>query len=341
VRVRAKDIAQALGFSEATVSLALNNRAGVKEETRKQILEYKENASNIVPENLLADNIAVIVVNKQLDIVCDSDISLWSDVLGTLEGCIKERGSNLSLIYHDANGSDISQLIERCNTQMSGIILFATEMAEEDIKLFKGILKPLIVYDNDFCSSDYQSITIDNFNASRKAVDYLVQTGHKSIGYISHEKNIYNFAQRRLGFNEAIKEHSLNPEQCIIHSLGSNTQEIYQNAAAFFSENANRFDAILTENYQVSIGILQALQMINLDVPQTLSIIGIDELPSYIIMDNKLTFIKIENKRRAEKGIECLYRLMENENEPIYNLAFGTELVQGDTVRNRNKQIAE
>ena len=39
MRIKAKEIAQELGLSEATVSLALNNRPGVNANTKKRILE--------------------------------------------------------------------------------------------------------------------------------------------------------------------------------------------------------------------------------------------------------------------------------------------------------------
>ena len=40
MRIKSKEIAEELGVSAATVSLALNNRPGVNAETKKRILEY-------------------------------------------------------------------------------------------------------------------------------------------------------------------------------------------------------------------------------------------------------------------------------------------------------------
>lgn len=42
MRVKAKDIAKELGLSTATVSLAINNRPGVNEDTRRRVLDYLE-----------------------------------------------------------------------------------------------------------------------------------------------------------------------------------------------------------------------------------------------------------------------------------------------------------
>ena len=40
MKVKSKEVAEALGVSTATVSLAINGKPGVNEETRKRILEY-------------------------------------------------------------------------------------------------------------------------------------------------------------------------------------------------------------------------------------------------------------------------------------------------------------
>ena len=42
MRIKAKDIAKALGVSEATVSLVQNDKPGVNEQTRQRVREYIE-----------------------------------------------------------------------------------------------------------------------------------------------------------------------------------------------------------------------------------------------------------------------------------------------------------
>jgi len=339
MRVKAKNIAKALGYSEATVSLALNKKPGVSDKTRQDILQYLEMLDNSEPQNadnVIDENIAIVVVNKQLNIVRDPGISLWSDVLNTLERIVRSYDYNLSLINYDLNKDDVSTLIERCNSNMSGIILFATEMDEDDILLFSDIKVPMVIYDNDFCIRNYHSITIDNYNGVRKAVNYLFSLGHRRIGYIAHQDNIYNFKQRRLGFEEELKTKDLDPQHNMIIRLGSTIEEIYKNSLSYFKDNADHFDAFITENYQVSAGILQALRFIPINIPNSFSVIGIDELPSYLIMDYDLTCIKIEHAKRAAFAVECLLKIIQNESEPVYTIAFATDLVTGNTVKDRN-----
>lgn len=54
MRLKAKDIAKALKVSPATVSLALNDRPGVNEETKKKILEYADRMQMLYKEERLS-----------------------------------------------------------------------------------------------------------------------------------------------------------------------------------------------------------------------------------------------------------------------------------------------
>lgn len=51
MRIKAKGIAKELGLSEATVSLALNDRPGVNENTKKRILECVREKQEKLQEN--------------------------------------------------------------------------------------------------------------------------------------------------------------------------------------------------------------------------------------------------------------------------------------------------
>ena len=97
MKIKMVDIARHLGVSKATVSLAVNGKPGVNEETRRMVLECleemkKNNGVIPVKENIVTVSghpvnqmIKIVIVNHSKGAACNSETDLWSDVLATFD----------------------------------------------------------------------------------------------------------------------------------------------------------------------------------------------------------------------------------------------------------------
>ena len=80
--------------------------------------------------------------------------------------------------------------------------------------------------------------------------------------------------------------------------LGNTIEEITRQAINYL--NTHKLpNAFLMENYQVSIGMLAAVRKLGIMIPEELKLIGIDEVPDYVVQDMKLTCIRIPHVGRA------------------------------------------
>ena len=98
MKIKMVDIAKHLGVSKATVSLAVNGKPGVNEETRRMVLECleemkKNNGVIPVKENIVTVSghpvnqmIKIVIVNHSKGAACNSETDLWSDVLAAFDG---------------------------------------------------------------------------------------------------------------------------------------------------------------------------------------------------------------------------------------------------------------
>lgn len=99
--VSIKEIARMCGVSEGTVDRALNNRSGIKEETKKRILETAEKM-NYHP-NHLAKSLAT-GCTKTIGVVCFNIIdSFFSSLIEVIENTAKEQGYFIMLILTKNN----------------------------------------------------------------------------------------------------------------------------------------------------------------------------------------------------------------------------------------------
>lgn len=328
VKVKMVDVARHLGISKATVSLAVNGKPGVNEETRKKVLdcieEMKKNGGRIIKkENSNIDSkrndfpddithrrsnqlIKVLIINHRKQVVCDPELDLWSEVLATFDAEARKRGYLYGLTYLNETEEEINAVIKECNVDfVSGIILFGTEMMPQDYDILQRINKPIVIYDYEMTDGSYSSVCIDNHAAVKKGLNLLHEAGAENIKYLCTGKNIYNFEKRKEAFCDSLIENEIVPSKNDIVELGETIPMITEHMCEWLDEHALP-DGFLFENYQVSIGAVMAFKRSGIHIPDNIKVVGIDEIPEYILAGVKLTQIKIPHAERAAMAMELL-----------------------------------
>ncbi len=338
MKVKAADIARELQISKATVSLALNGKPGVSEQTRQEILAYKkllesrnkEKASAIMKEKQV---IKVIFMHRDLKVAYGSELDLWTDVLAVYDREIKKMGYSLGVTYVNILKDSVEQVVNECNmSSVAGVILCATEMQKQDYELLNNIQKPMIITDNDFEDNSHHRVYIDNISAVKLAADYLIKRNLKKIIYLSNEIDVYNFLQRREGFKQAMIHHNLEYRPDMIVPIGRTIEDVNEKMKMYLHENALP-DAFIMENYQVSIGVIKAMNAESISIPKDISLIGVDEVPSYTTYDCKLTTIKIDHINRPLLAMLLLQKEI-TENMPTkFKVMSDCRLIQGNSVK--------
>jgi LacI family transcriptional regulator len=102
------------------------------------------------------------------------------------------------------DGNVKSKVDEILSIKGGGIVLMATEMDADDAQLFANTNVPLVMLDGWLEDFNFNSVLINNSDAAYKAVQYLIEQGHRKIGYLRSSVYINNFFYRFTGFRRAI-----------------------------------------------------------------------------------------------------------------------------------------
>lgn len=142
----------------------------------------------------------------------------------------------------------------------SGILLLATELDEEEAAKFKSALAPVVVLDNWFENSSFNSVLISNTDSTYAAAEYLIANGHKEIGYLKSNINIKNFFYRQEGYERALKAHGLEiPENGLI-SLPPTMDGARVQMNRLLSAGIRLPEALLADNDIIALGAMKAMQ---------------------------------------------------------------------------------
>jgi DNA-binding LacI/PurR family transcriptional regulator len=329
------DIASIAGVSPATVSNALNDRKGVSEETKQKILAiakelgyYKEANASIDPKN-----IRFVIYKKHGMVVADTPF--FSSLVEGIENECRTQGYELliSHVYH----SECEKLVNILNTEYSqGLIILATEMYPEDLKPFRTLDIPIVLLDSQFKGENFDCIVINNMDAAYKATKYLIQNGHRKLGYLHSSVHINNFHYRKLGFLDALQEAKLEFNAEFDFLLEPTMEGAYRDMKMILAAMDTELPtALFADNDIIAFGAMRALTEKGISIPRDISIVGFDDMPFCEITSPRLTTVKVFKQEIGSVAVRRLLQKIESGKADIMQtIEVNTELIIRDSVLN-------
>lgn len=352
MRIKAKEIAAKLGVSPATVSLALNGRPGVSEETKEKILAYvqqKEKELWLQARPSFKGRIMLLRYIKNGTILENAErLQTANTEQGTENSPLRRKMAAFAaqegyeMIYRKfrENAQSMNHLLEECrNLQIKGIYILAAEMQRADIYPFQQLKIPLVTGDNLFYEEGIDSYLIDNREGIARGVSYLIDKGHSHIVYLAETIDIFNFRERREAFLSEMARRGLGDANNRLWHLGSQIDEIYASMKQRLNAGLHGTTAFVLESSVVSMGVYKALKERQLRIPRDISLLGFDSLPPNKLLGMELTFIKGTHTKRHLSGVQHLIRHIEDENEEILKIYYRTRLQEGNSVFDKTKYI--
>lgn len=335
--VTIKDLAEQLNVSPATVSLALNNRPGVNEQTRAAVLElanrlgYGTGAARARNERKVNGNIRLVVYRKAGRVVADTPFFLA--LTEGIEAETRRNGCQL-LISHISDAASFDQVMSIVHDNpRDGIILLATELSLSDFIPFFKSEHPLVVLDGSLADGQSDTVLINNFQGAFDAVSELVRQGHRRIGYLKSIFPIYNFGQRELGVTSALGAAGLGLNSNFVCAVEPSIEGSYRGVSDWLDQKPDLPTAFFADNDIIAFGAMKAIKEHGLKIPGDISIIGFDDLPYCEIIDPPLTTVKVMKHSLGKLAVDRLVDRMQGNVGEVVRIEVATELVSRQSVR--------
>lgn len=271
------DVARLAGVSKKTVSRVINHSSLLNEETRERVagvikqLGYVPNPQAralALRRNFLVGLIhdnpnAQTVINVQqgiLDALHDTDFGLVVRPL--------DRTSPRML-------EDIRNFLER--QRLFGVVIMPPLSENEALA---RLCEELGVRYTRMASAELDDpdhlVASNDRQAVKEAVAYLIEQGHQRIGLIEGPHGFRSAAERRLGFEDALRDAKIKLPRSMI-AEGSYTFQSGLQAGNLLLDQVPAPTAIFASNDEMAAGALHAARQRDLHVPQDLSIVGFDD----------------------------------------------------------------
>jgi Transcriptional regulators len=321
MKVKLKDIAEKSGFDISTISRALRDDPRVKEETKRKI---KEIARKL---NYIPDISAKILSGGKSGIIGiilpEIKHSFYSEIFEEINEICLERELIPELLLTEFNQFRIEDIKKQIIYQkMDGIILayHTLDFSFIDEKICPFVL--IDVPDDDF--ENFDKVIIDNLEGAKEAVKYLIEIGHRRIGFIS---DTVTTKKRFEGYKNALEENNIEIDETLIEIRNGRSEEIGYQAGLKLLSKLNRPTAIFCVNDLIAIGLMRASFELNIKVPEQISIIGFDDIPVSRYLPIPLTTVSQPIKDIARESVGLLIDRIKNPEKPSITKKLKTNLI--------------
>lgn len=329
--ISSKELAEKLGVSPSSVSIALNGKPGISGKTREKILAAAEAYGLERPMRRASVSPYInLVIYKKHGLVY-GDTPFFSTVIEGIGKEVARLGYKLQISYFYGNQNRDEQFKSLSLSQCAGIILLATEMLQEDIPLFETLTQPLVVLDNDFNLPDFDCVTINNLQGAYLATKYLLDCGHRKIGHLSSSVRIHNFDERTEGFLRAVAEVS-GCDFCTV-MVFSAQEKAYEDMLLYLDGSPSLPTAFFADNDIIASACLRALVDRGYRVPEDVSLIGFDDMPFTYLMSPKLTTMHVSKETFGRWSVTRLIEKIQGDVDHSLKIALNSRLIIRDSVR--------
>lgn len=332
MKVTVRDIAKAAGVSPATVSNAFSGNNRISEETRLRVLEIaRQMGYKDMTRPQLKKSIHFVIFRRHGRVVIDSPF--FSELITGIESACRRNNYELSISYAYQGDRRLMQEIISDNSRP--MLLLATEMAADDIRPFLQLNTPLVVLDSRFMGIGFSSVHIDNVKAGYIAAECFIAKGHSTFGMITSSIPFNNVRDRQLGFEMALREHGFSLESENIFAVDPTVEGAYGDMGALLDERRDKMPtAVFAFNDLVAAGAMRAMKRHGLRIPEEVSMIGMDNLPTAGMLNPALTSVHVPKYDMGGVAVEQLIRIANDRAQPIVNTAVDVTLMERDSVRN-------
>lgn len=309
-----KDLAKLTNTSPATVSLALNGKAGVSGTTRERIIKAAEENGYILPKRTAAPPSSIIrlvaVSKPNTSGIHNFRTTFFAEIINYIQTRCSEL--NYSMIYSMVPHSDFLQSILNLETiqPSCGIIVLGTYLESSEVPLLQQLPVPFVLLDRNCTIHNLNSVSINNFSGAYLAVEKLISCGHTRIGYISSSPNVYNLEERRSGFLSALRTHDLSLAPQDIIPTNSYSSDGVQRLKAALSDRSDIPTAFFCENDYTALSLVSALIQLGYSVPGDVSVIGFDDVPECSLTTPPLSTVHVDRQALATAAVDRLHLLM-------------------------------
>ncbi len=199
------------------------------------------------------------------------------------------------------------------------------------LRKFKVMGMPVVLYDRLYEESpkEFDSITIDNFDAVLSIVKHLKDRGHRRVGMILAGRRIYTMKKRLEGYLEGCRSYELECREILdINNIFD--QKEHEKICDYLKGNMT---AVIATSHFVTNEVYKCAKRRGIEIPEDLSVVGFDDMDENELFDPPVTVIRQPVSLMGKAAATLILDRIDGDDSPTQSVVFKAELVERKSVK--------
>jgi DNA-binding LacI/PurR family transcriptional regulator len=287
------------------------------------------NARNLVKQR--SHNLGLVIPYSTEEAFADP---FYSEILRGIGVLAHSKGFNLLLLTSNGEEEEKKTVLNAVRgKQIDGVLLLRAKKEDELIDELTKINFPFVIVGRPEEKDKYYWVNNDNITASEKVVDYLIKNGHRKIAMIIGDDNYIMNNDRLEGYKRAFEKNGLKiNNDLILRSDNTDHQNIYMLSQQMIKEHPE-ITAFYGMSDTMAYTIMQAMNDMNVKIPEDISIVGFNNNPMSKIVSPPLTTVDINIYLLGNKATELLIGVINGQVDKYQHTIVPTNIIERDSCK--------
>lgn len=322
-----RKIAELANVSASTVSKALSGSSEISRETAEKIRKIAIDAGYFKEKSrrrreYANDGSVLIAV-----IVPEIMGFHYATIVTSIKKQIESKGGHVAIYISDFDPQKGTELLKSIilHGATDGVIMFSSPTLS-----FKPNI-PIVCC--NAADSGCDTICCDSRAVINEAVEYLWKSGHTQIGYVGEPHT----ASVAMYFEDAVKQKGLAYQKDHTYIIDARFEQIGHMAALEILKQENRPTAVIAAYDEVAIGLIAALSHNGVRVPEDMSVVGINNIPSGAHAQIPLTSVDTFSEEQYKTAVDLLFDKIFTESQTVRHITIEPKIIARETTKPRQE----
>jgi LacI family gluconate utilization system Gnt-I transcriptional repressor len=327
-----RDVSEASGVSEMTVSRVLRNRGDVSQATREKVLRAAKQLGYV--PNKIAGALASQRVNLVAVIIPSMSNLVFPEVMTGISRTLEETDLQPVVGLTDyLPEKEEKVLYEMLSWRPSGVIIAGLEHSDAARAMLRAAGIPVVeIMDTDGTPID-SMVGISHRRAGREIGQAIVKAGHRRIGFLGTGVGLDHRARKRFeGFTEALAKGGVEVADQEFYSGGSALAKGREMTAEMMTRSPD-LDFLYYSNDLIGAGGLLWMIEKGYDVPGRVGMAGFNGVRLLNGLPRKLATIDSCREEIGRRAAQIIADRLKDQGEPGEKVELAPTIDPGDTMR--------
>lgn len=317
------DVARLAGVSQPTVSRALRDSDKVSEETKARVRQAAA-ALGYAP-NAIGRALALGHSTRIGLVVTDLHNHFYGHVIPHLHSELSRHGYELVLVTEASETAPIAEQIVA--NGLSGVVLTTTAVDSTLPGRLRDRNLPFVYFNRTAPSVESSSVTVDPEPGMNALVEEIGRLGHRHVGAVFGPRSTSTGEIRESVLRGLLDEHDLRLRRQDVRHGPFDFDTGFQ-ACLELLDLDEPPTVLVCANDVVALGAINAAAQRGVEVPDYLSIVGFDDLPTSSWPLVQLTTVAYDLAEMSRAAGRLVIELVTNPEAPFEHVVLSTSLVR-------------